>query len=380
MRATRSPRDGRPRRRTARSTSSARAATTARATRSRPAVARSPWLPEPIDLTADPTIGVERDEAFEQAVRTAVGRLSAHRARGVRAPRSVRLSVPADRRDRGALRGQRSAAPRPRARPTRRASVVRPSAAASADACWPRSPPPRRPVRSHRSSSCSPTRRSRATSWPSRRSNSVHGHGDSRVVEPMLATLSDERELSDGWMLERKLDGVRCLAFVQGGAAALRSRNRLPLAFPTIAQALEPLGDAIVDGEIVAVAATASHWDSRRCSVTAPPRCGRSTCSGSTARICAAGRSANGTPPSPRRLRPARRCRSAPRSQGRARTPMRARARRGWEGLIAKRTDAPYRRRPLARLAQAQVRARAGGRHRRLHRARAAPAPGSARC
>jgi bifunctional non-homologous end joining protein LigD len=73
-------------------------------------------------------------------------------------------------------------------------------------------------------------------------------------VDPMLATLSDERELGDDWVLERKLDGVRCLAFVQGGAAVLRSRNRLSLTFPSIARALEPLGDAIVDGEIVAVA------------------------------------------------------------------------------------------------------------------------------
>ena len=34
------------------------------------------WLPEPIDLTADPTVGVERDEAFELAVRTLLEKLS----------------------------------------------------------------------------------------------------------------------------------------------------------------------------------------------------------------------------------------------------------------------------------------------------------------
>ena len=73
-------------------------------------------------------------------------------------------------------------------------------------------------------------------------------------VEPMLATLSDERDLSDDWVLERKLDGVRCLAFVREArsscarATASRSRSR-----PSHG-ALEPLGDAIVDGEIVAVA------------------------------------------------------------------------------------------------------------------------------
>ena len=34
------------------------------------------WLPEPIDPTADPTAGVERDEALELAVRTLLEKLS----------------------------------------------------------------------------------------------------------------------------------------------------------------------------------------------------------------------------------------------------------------------------------------------------------------
>jgi bifunctional non-homologous end joining protein LigD len=72
-------------------------------------------------------------------------------------------------------------------------------------------------------------------------------------VEPMLATLSDERDLDEDWLLERKLDGVRCLAFVRGGEVVLRSRNGLVRSFPAVAAALAPLGDAIVDGELVAV-------------------------------------------------------------------------------------------------------------------------------
>jgi bifunctional non-homologous end joining protein LigD len=72
-------------------------------------------------------------------------------------------------------------------------------------------------------------------------------------VEPMLATLSDERDLGDEWLLERKLDGVRCLAFVRGGEVVLRSRNGLVRSFPDVAGALTGLGDAIVDGEVVAV-------------------------------------------------------------------------------------------------------------------------------
>jgi bifunctional non-homologous end joining protein LigD len=74
-------------------------------------------------------------------------------------------------------------------------------------------------------------------------------------VEPMLATLSDERDLGDEWLLERKLDGVRCLAFVRGADVVLRSRNGLVRSFPGVARALAGLGDAIVDGEVVAVGA-----------------------------------------------------------------------------------------------------------------------------
>ena len=73
-------------------------------------------------------------------------------------------------------------------------------------------------------------------------------------IDPMLATLTDERELGDGWVLERKLDGVRCLGFVRGGRVTLLSRTRKPLSFGAVADALEHLGvDAIVDGEVVAV-------------------------------------------------------------------------------------------------------------------------------
>jgi DNA ligase D-like protein (predicted ligase) len=73
-------------------------------------------------------------------------------------------------------------------------------------------------------------------------------------IEPMLATLTDERDLGDGWVLERKLDGIRCLAVVRGGRVKLLSRTRRPLAFPAVAEALEDLGeDAILDGEVVAV-------------------------------------------------------------------------------------------------------------------------------
>jgi bifunctional non-homologous end joining protein LigD len=73
-------------------------------------------------------------------------------------------------------------------------------------------------------------------------------------IEPMLATLTDERDLGEGWVLERKLDGIRCLAFVRDGRVKLLSRTRNPLQFPAVAEALEGLGeDVILDGEVVAV-------------------------------------------------------------------------------------------------------------------------------
>ncbi len=44
--------------------------------RARHETAGGAWLPEPVDVTADPTTGVERDEALELAVRTLSDRLS----------------------------------------------------------------------------------------------------------------------------------------------------------------------------------------------------------------------------------------------------------------------------------------------------------------
>jgi bifunctional non-homologous end joining protein LigD len=76
-------------------------------------------------------------------------------------------------------------------------------------------------------------------------------------IPPMLATLVEPRALPAGWLYEPKLDGVRCLAFVQEGEVRLLSRNRKPLdaAYPELVKALRQRarGDAILDGEIVAI-------------------------------------------------------------------------------------------------------------------------------
>jgi DNA ligase D-like protein (predicted ligase) len=65
--------------------------------------------------------------------------------------------------------------------------------------------------------------------------------------EPMLATLTERRFSDPAWIYERKLDGVRCLAFRAGGRVRLLTRNRLD-AESLAGQA----GAFVVDGEFVA--------------------------------------------------------------------------------------------------------------------------------
>jgi bifunctional non-homologous end joining protein LigD len=72
----------------------------------------------------------------------------------------------------------------------------------------------------------------------------------------MTATLTDARFSDPDWMFERKLDGERCLAWVEGGTVRLRSRNDLRLddTYPELVDALVQRTDAdlVVDGEVVA--------------------------------------------------------------------------------------------------------------------------------
>nr|WP_245594296.1 non-homologous end-joining DNA ligase [Actinospica robiniae] len=73
----------------------------------------------------------------------------------------------------------------------------------------------------------------------------------------MLATLSARREFGSGWILERKLDGIRAIAIRTGDRVRLLSRTGKPLdaAFPELAEALaaQPCADFAVDGEICAL-------------------------------------------------------------------------------------------------------------------------------
>ena len=68
---------------------------------------------------------------------------------------------------------------------------------------------------------------------------------------PMAATLTQERFTGPEWIFERKLDGIRMLAFKSRGEVKLYSRNRLPQHYPKVADAIAnlPVKDAILDGE-----------------------------------------------------------------------------------------------------------------------------------
>jgi bifunctional non-homologous end joining protein LigD len=70
-------------------------------------------------------------------------------------------------------------------------------------------------------------------------------------IEPMAATLTQERFTGADWTFERKLDGIRLLAFRNGGEVRLLSRNRLPQDLPAVARAVAglPVADVILDGE-----------------------------------------------------------------------------------------------------------------------------------
>jgi bifunctional non-homologous end joining protein LigD len=143
---------------------------------------------------------------------------------------------------------------------------------------------------------------------------------------PMAATLTQERFTGPDWIFERKLDGIRLLAFKQGLDIRLLSRNRLPQNIPSVSEAIAvlPVPDVILDGEVTWERQVAYHvfdilWLDGR-DVTKLPLDAR--------------RALLRTLP----LRPPlHRVESVddPTPWERART-------EGWEGVVAKRRDAPY--------------------------------------
>ena len=76
-------------------------------------------------------------------------------------------------------------------------------------------------------------------------------------LEPMAATLTEERFVGSDWLFERKFDGIRLLAYKRGNDVRLYSRNRLPQHLPALARVIAnlPVDEVILDGEVT--------WDRR---------------------------------------------------------------------------------------------------------------------
>jgi bifunctional non-homologous end joining protein LigD len=76
-------------------------------------------------------------------------------------------------------------------------------------------------------------------------------------LEPMAATLTQDRFSGPEWLFERKFDGIRLLAYKRGADVQLFSRNQLPQHLPAVATAIAslPVNDIILDGEMA--------WDGR---------------------------------------------------------------------------------------------------------------------
>ena len=167
-------------------------------------------------------------------------------------------------------------------------------------------------------------------------------------VEPMKAVLTEERFSDPAWVFERKLDGIRCIAIKSKQGVRLLSRNDLSLngRFPEVAAALAASSapQLVLDGEVVAFAGAKTSFallqqrGARRVSVFLY----------AFDLLHLAGHATTALPLHARR----RLLRGAVEFRGPLRlTPTRKRdgerlsveaCRKGWEGLIAKRADAPY--------------------------------------
>src|SRR5215213_846607 len=80
-------------------------------------------------------------------------------------------------------------------------------------------------------------------------------------LEPMAATLTAERFSGPEWIFERKLDGIRLLAFKNQSDIRLLPRNRLRQDLPLIASAVAklPAQSLVLDGEVTWEAQTVRY-------------------------------------------------------------------------------------------------------------------------
>jgi DNA ligase D-like protein (predicted ligase) len=173
----------------------------------------------------------------------------------------------------------------------------------------------------------------------------------------MLATLTDRRDFGGDWLLERKFDGERCVARKVGSQVRLESRNgrELTSTYPEVhaAVAAQQPRDFVLDGEVVAYDEDQTSFArlQQRLGVTDPSP---EQVAANPVVYCVfdllevEGEDLTERPLVERRARLLKMIRSSEAlqhteawsddSQGR----FAAACRSGWEGLIAKRADAPY--------------------------------------
>jgi bifunctional non-homologous end joining protein LigD len=176
-------------------------------------------------------------------------------------------------------------------------------------------------------------------------------------VEPMLAVLTDVRFSDPGWIFERKLDGERCLAERRGHEIDLRSRTHEHLngTYPELAEALlgQRCTDFLIDGEVVAFEGARTSFGrlQQRIGIHDPARARRSGVRVFYYVFDVLRLDGEDVREAPLRARKAR-LRTAIRfgdplrivahRNAAGEEAYREACRRGWEGVIAKRADAPY--------------------------------------
>ncbi len=173
----------------------------------------------------------------------------------------------------------------------------------------------------------------------------------------MLATLSDRRDFGDDWLLERKLDGERCVARKENAVVRLESRTGKDLTgtYPEVhaAVAAQAARRMLLDGEVVAYDGEQTSFSrlQQRLGVATPSAqllaaCPVVYCVFDLLELEGEDLTAESLLRRRERLRRAILSRGALQLteawRGDSERRFAEACRSGWEGLIAKRADAPY--------------------------------------
>jgi DNA ligase D-like protein (predicted ligase) len=177
------------------------------------------------------------------------------------------------------------------------------------------------------------------------------------TIPLMLATLTDRRDFGEDWLLERKFDGERCVARKAGDEVRLESRNGKDLTgtYPEVDSALaaQRARELLLDGEVVAFDGDQTSFSrlQQRLGVTRPSR---QQVASYPVVLCVFdlleidGEDLTGKQLLERRarlakaLRPRKALQLSEAWRGDSERRFAEACRSGWEGLIAKRAEAPY--------------------------------------